>query len=219
MKLNLTFLALAFAGKSDKKCRACDDLISRFNDWHKNPNMVCDRYTSPKFIAKGNLRGASGWWHKTGEKLMNQYVDKAAELHQARLDLRAANKLEKELAKYNKQKKKIEEQKAKAENKAFKKADWEAWREDQRQKNEEARAQKKQEKKERKAAAKALKELKKEQRLAKRLLADQNKALFAFYASLEEHYEPVCPDLYLIEGIQNETVVARKYENFLRTLA
>ena len=24
MKLNLTFLAFAFAGKSDKKCRACD---------------------------------------------------------------------------------------------------------------------------------------------------------------------------------------------------
>ena len=42
------------------------------------------------------------------------------------------------------------------------------------------------------------KAFKKEQREAKRLLADEQKSLFAFYASLEETYESICPDMYLI---------------------
>ena len=44
------------------------------------------------------------------------------------------------------------------------------------------------------------KAFKKEQREAKRLLAEEQKSLFAFYASLEETYESICPDMYLIEN-------------------
>ena len=44
----------------------------------------------------------------------------------------------------------------------------------------------------------------------KRLLADQNKTLFAFYADLEEHYDPVCPEMFLIK----DNAVARSYQKF-----
>ena len=36
------------------------------------------------------------------------------------------------------------------------------------------------------------------QRDAKRLLAEKQKTVFAFYADLELNYESVCPDMFLI---------------------
>ena len=49
-----------------------------------------------------------------------------------------------------------------------------------------------------------------QQREEKRLLAEANKVLFAFYADIEEHYEEFCPDLFLIK----DNTMARKYEAF-----
>merc|ERR1712131_284313 len=205
-------------GKSDV-CQACDENIEDFNTWHKNEKIVCSRYTDPRFA--NFQRGAckeckiqcvpneeacpgvsaleAGFWNRPGKKLTAQYIERAEEMAAERALQRRQNQFEKETAKYEKIKKKMEEKKAKEENKALKKADWEQWREKKRQENEARRAQRKQEKKDRKAAAKAAKELRKQQREQKRALADKNKVLFSFYADLEEHYAPLCPDLFLIK--------------------
>jgi len=216
-------------GKSDV-CQACDENIEDFNTWHKNEKIVCSRYTDPRFA--NFQRGAckeckiqcvpnedacpgvsaleAGFWNRPGKKLTAQYIERAEQMAAERALQRRQNQFEKEQAKYEKTKQKMEEKQAKAENKAFKKADWQAWREDKRQKNEAKRAQRKQDKKDKKAAAKAAKELRKQQREQKRALADANKVLFAFYADLEEHYISVCPDMFLIE----DNKMARSFEKF-----
>lgn len=150
---------------------------------------------------------------KLEKKVTAQYITRAEEMAAERALQRRQNQFEKETAKYEKIKKKMEEKKAKEENKALKKADWEQWREKKRQENEAARAQRKQEKKDRKAAAKAAKELRKQQREQKRALADKNKVIFSFYADLEEHYAPLCPDLFLIK----DNAQARRFKSFKMT--
>ena len=59
------------------------------------------------------------------------------------------------------------------------------------------------------------KEFKKAQREAKRLLADEQKSLFAFYASLEETYESICPDMYLIENTHFNTEDVKEFQSQL----
>ena len=53
----------------------------------------------------------------------------------------------------------------------------------------------------------------KQQREQKRALADKNKVLFSFYADLEEHYAPLCPDLFLIK----DNAQARRFKSFKLT--
>jgi len=238
MKINQAILLSALAdtslaGKKNKgnttaspvtspECPKCDDVITTFNDWHGNANIVCSRYQDPRdqFDPRGACKECkvqcvpteekcpgiteikAGHWWRTGVKLMEQYVERAElqsqQREQAKLEQRRKNNFAKEQAKYNKELKKKEEREAKALNKAEKAADWEAWRENKRQENEAKRAQRKQEKKDRKAAARAAKEYRKKQRDAKRLLAEKQKTIFAFYADLELNYESVCPDMFLI---------------------
>lgn len=231
-----TSLAGKNGGKGNKntteaaapECPKCDDVINTFNDWHGNDHIICSRYQDPRdqFDPRGACKECkikcvpseekcpgitdlkAGFWWRTGVKIMDQYVERAAEQseqrEQAKLEQRRKNNFAKEQAKYEKELKKKQEREEKAANKAAKAKDWEAWRENKRQENEAKRAQRKQEKKERKAAAKAAKEYRKKQREAKRLLAEQQKTMFAFYADLEENYESVCPDMFLIENNQFE---------------
>ncbi|CAG5099394.1 Oidioi.mRNA.OKI2018_I69.XSR.g16507.t1.cds [Oikopleura dioica] len=234
MKLSAAFFALASADI----CGDCDAHIADFNAWHGQSNIVCSRYQHPRDLfvdaraackeckvqcvpneetCPGTDDLAAGFWNKTALKLQEQYIkraeSKAAAQVAARLALRSSNKLQKEQDKYNKMKQKMEEKQAKAENKAAKKEDYAKWREEKRAENEARRAAAKQAKKEAKAAAKAAKEEAKRKRLEKRALAEKNKVLFAFYADLEEHYDPLCPDMFLI---QDNEVEARKYANWKR---
>jgi len=238
MKLSSAILYTAMvgasveAGKKNKKnkgnaepaekpafqCPDCNGVISTFNDWHGNADIVCSKYSDPRdlFDERGACKECkvqcvpseekcpgiselkAGYWNRTGVKALENFVNRAKIDQEARAEVRRQNQLQKEMEKYEKAKKKQEEREAKAANKAFKSSNWDAWRQQKREENEAKRAQRKQEKKEAKAAAKALKAFKKEQREAKRLLADEQKSLFAFYASLEETYESICPDMYLI---------------------
>lgn len=237
MKLSAAFFALASADI----CGDCDAHIADFNAWHGQSNIVCSRYTHPRDLFAADSRAAckeckvqcvpdnstcpgtdeleAGFWAKTALKLKEQYLEraerKAAAEVAARLELRRNNQMQKELEKYEKLKNKMEEKAAKAENKAQKKEDWSKWREEKRQENEAKRAAAKQAKKERKAAAKAAKEEAKRKRLEKRALAEKNKVLFSFYADLEEHYESLCPDMFLI---QDNEAAARKYANWKRAV-
>lgn len=206
------------AEKPAFQCPDCNGVISTFNDWHGNADIVCSKYSDPRdlFDERGACKECkvqcvpseekcpgiselkAGYWNRTGVKALENFVNRAKIDQEARAEVRRQNQLQKEMEKYEKAKKKQEEREAKAANKAFKSSNWDAWRQQKREENEAKRAQRKQEKKEAKAAAKALKEFKKEQREAKRLLADEQKSLFAFYASLEETYESICPDMYLI---------------------
>jgi len=226
MKLSVAFLSLAYADV----CDDCNGQINDFNEWINNERVVCERYTDPRFA--NYERGAckeckiqckpveegcpgideleAGFWNKTGRKIISQYITRADEMAAERAMVRRNNQFEKEQQKLEKLKQKMEEKEAKEENKKKKEEDWTAWREEKRLENEEKRAQKKQDKKDRKAAAKALKEFRKQQREDKRYLADTNKVLFAFYADLEEHYDPLCPELFLIK----DNAMARKYELF-----
>jgi len=226
MKLSFALLGMASADV----CGDCDAQIAEFNGWHNNPLVVCERYADPRFAF--DERGAckeckvackpvesactgvdaleAGFWNKTGKKVKAQYIQRAEEMAAERALQRRNDQFAKETAKYEKIKQKMAEKAAKEENKRQKKEDWDQWRENRRLANEAKRAQKKLEKKERKAAAKAAKELKKQMREQKRALADSNKVLFSFYADLEEHYAPVCPDLFLIK----DNKMARKYEMY-----
>lgn len=206
------------AEKPAFQCPDCNGVISTFNDWHGNADIVCSKYSDPRdlFDERGACKECkvqcvpseekcpgiselkAGYWNRTGVKALENFVNRAKIDQEARAEVRRQNQLQKEMEKYEKAKKKQEEREAKAANKAFKSSNWDAWRQQKREENEAKRAQRKQEKKEAKAAAKALKDFKKEQREAKRLLADEQKSLFAFYASLEETYESICPDMYLI---------------------
>jgi len=229
MKLSFALLG-AIGGAFGDVCQQCDDNIADFNNWHRNDNIQCSKYTDPRFA--GFERGAckeckiqcipteeacpgvsaleAGFWNRTGKKLTTQYINRAAEMAAERALARRENQFAKEQAKLNNLKQKLAEKKAKEENKAKKAANYEEWREDRRQQNEAKRAQKKLEKKARKAAAKAAKELRKQMREQKRALADANKVLFAFYSDLEEHYAPVCADMFLIK----DNGLARSYEKF-----
>merc|ERR1711970_853913 len=228
-KMKISF-ALLGAALGQDECQACDENIADFNNWHKNGNIVCSKYTDPRFA--GFERGAckeckiqciptedscpgvseleAGFWNRTGKKLTTQYIERAEKMAAERALARRENQFAKEQAKLEKIKNKIAEREAKAENKEWKKTNWDARRENRRLENEAKRAQKKQEKKDRKAAAKAAKELKKQMREQKRFLADQDKTLFAFYADLEEHYVSVCPDMFLIK----DNAEARSYKQF-----
>ena len=155
--------------------------IADFNNWHKNDNIECSRYTDPRFqdFERGACKECkiqciptetacpnittleAGFWNRPGKKLTTQYIDRAAKMAADRALARRENQFAKEQAKLDKIKKKMAEKKAKEENKEQKENNWEDWRENRRQENEAKRAQKKQEKKDRKAAAKALKEFKK----------------------------------------------------------
>jgi len=208
------------AEKPAFQCPDCNGVISTFNDWHGNAAIVCSKYTDPRdlFDERGACKECkvqcvpseekcpgiselkAGFWNRTGVKALENFVNRAKIDQEQRAEVRRQNQLQKEMEKYEKAKKKQEEREAKAANKAFKSSNWDAWRQQKREENEAKRAQRKQEKKEAKAAAKALKAFKKEQREAKRLLAEEQKSLFAFYASLEETYESICPDMYLIEN-------------------
>jgi len=201
-------------------CPECDGVINTFNDWHGNDHITCSRYTDPRelFDERGACKECkiqcvpsedkcpgisdikAGFWNRTGVKALENYVNRAALDAEQRAMQRRENQFQKEQAKYEKAKKKEEERAAKEANKAAKKEDWTAWREKKRQENEKKRFDKKQQKKAAKAAAKAAKELRKQQREAKRLLAQEQKSLFAFYASMEDTYSSVCPDMYLIEN-------------------
>jgi flagellar biosynthesis GTPase FlhF len=225
MKLSLVLFSAVYGDV----CEDCDANIAAFNGWINNGRIVCSRYTDPRFMTE---RGAckeckiqcvptedacpgisdleAGFWNRTGKKVTTQYIERAEKMAAERALARKENSFAKEMAKYEKIKKKQEEREAKAANKAWKKASWEEWRENRRQENEAKRAAKKQEKKERKAAAKAAKELRKQMREQKRLLADQNKTLFAFYADLEEHYLSVCTDMFLIK----DNALARSFQKF-----
>merc|ERR1711970_91498 len=226
MKLSFALLGAVYADI----CQQCDENIAAFNNWHKNGNIQCSRYTDPRFAnfergackeckiqcvpTEDSCPGVSdleaGFWNRTGKKVTKQYILRAEKMAAERALARRENQFAKEQAKLEKIKKKIAEREAKAANKEQKKTDWDTWRENRRQENEAKRAQKKKEKKERKAAAKAAKELKKQMREQKRFLADQNKTLFAFYADLEEHYDSVCPDMFLIK----DNAEARSYQRF-----
>jgi len=232
MKFSLAILSTVFSQTTAGKdvCGQCQENIDDFNNWHKNENIQCTRYTDPRF--ENFERGAckeckiqcvpteeacpgvstleAGFWNRTGKKLRTQYIERAEEMANERALLRRENQFEKEQAKYNRIQQKLAEKKAKEENKKQKKENYEEWRENRRQANEARRAQRKQEKKDRKAAAKAAKELRKQQREQKRALADANKVLFAFYADVEEHYVSVCPDMFLIK----DNKVARSFEKF-----
>lgn len=223
MKLSLSLFALARADE----CGDCDNQIALFNDWHGNPSVTCTRYEDPKDSL--SLRAACKackvacipseeacpsvseyahvQWNKTAKKLAAQYLEKYEKhLSEKEAESQARNlarNLDKEMAKYNKIKQKMEEKAEKLANKQAKYDNYQAWREEKRAENEAARANRKQEKKERKAAAKAAKELRREQRLQKRALAEENKAKFSFYASLEFYYEKVCPELHLIDAIED----------------
>lgn len=223
MKLSLSLFALARADE----CGDCDNHIANFNDWHGNPSVTCSRYVDPKdsLSARGACKAckvacipseeacptvseyAHVQWNKTAKKLTAQYLEKyekhLIEKQAENTARKVARNLDQEQAKYNKIKQKMEEKAEKAANKQAKYDNYQAWREEKRAENEAARAQRKQEKKERKAAAKAAKELRREQRLQKRALAAENKAKFSFYASLEFYYHDVCPDLHLIDAIEN----------------
>jgi hypothetical protein len=231
MKISLALLGAVFAD-DEKDCMKCKNYLEEFNTWHSNDKITCSRYTDPRDqFSRGACKeckiqciptaeacpGAedleAGFWNRTGKKLQTQYVKRAEAMAAERAIQRKANSFAKETAKYEKAKKKAAEKAAKIENKTKKREDFQAWREEKRQKAEAARAQRKQEKKERKAAAKAAKELRKQQREQKRLLADQNKVLFAFYADLEEHYDTICPDMFLI----SDNKVARSFEKYLAT--
>lgn len=228
MKLSLAFLGAVFGADV---CRQCEEHIENFNNWHKNEEIACTRYTDPRF--ENFERGAckeckiqcipsedacpgvseleAGFWNRTGRKLNTQYIKRADQMAAERALQRRENQFAKEQEKLNKIKQKLAEKQAKAENKAYKKADFDQWRQDRREENEAKRAQKKQDKKDRKAAAKAEKAFRKQQREQKRQLADQNKVLFAFYADLEEHYVEVCPEMFLI---QDNTDLARQFDKF-----
>jgi len=219
MKFSLALLGSVFA-QEDPACAKCDDIINDFNDWHGNSNIVCSRYTDPRELF--SVRGAckeckiqcvpaedkcagisdieAGFWNRTGRKVKEQYINRASKMAAERALERANNQFEKEQEKYNNYKKKMEEKAAKIANKNAKKENWQKWRDDKRAKAEADRAQRKQEKKERKAAAKAAKELRKQQREQKKQLRDNNKVKFAFYADMEEHYAPLCPDMFLIQN-------------------
>lgn len=230
MKISATLFALVNAGND--VCGDCATHVVEFNNWHKQDNIVCSRYTDPRVqfadsraackeckiqcvpnedMCPGTSELEAGFWNKTALKLQAQYINRADEMAQERMIARREGQFAKEQAKFEKIKNKIAEKKAKQENKAAKAADWAAWREEKRQRNVDARAQKKQEKKDAKAAAKALKAFKKEQREKKRQLAEENKVLFSFYSDLEEHYDALCPDMFLIE---NNDALARQYNNF-----
>lgn len=226
MKISFALLSLATA----EVCGDCDAEIQQFGDWVNNDQIICSRYTDPR--AEFEMRGAckeckvqcvpveeacpgvqdleAGFWNRTTKKVLTQYIQRAADIASEREFQRRENQFAKEQAKYENIKNKIAEKAAKAANKAAKLANYTQWREDRRLANEAARAQKKVEKKERKAAAKAAKELRKEMREQKRLLADENKALFAFYADVEEHYVSVCPDMFLIK----DNSMARSFDRF-----
>jgi len=221
------------AEKPAFQCPDCNGVISTFNDWHGNADIVCSKYSDPRdlFDERGACKECkvqcvpseekcpgiselkAGYWNRTGVKALENYVNRAKIDQEARAEVRRQNQLQKEMEKYEKAKKKQEEREAKAANKAFKSSNWDAWRQQKREENEAKRAQRKQEKKEAKAAAKALKDFKKEQREAKRLLADEQKSLFAFYASLEETYESICPDMYLIANSHFNTDNVQEQED------
>jgi len=236
MKLSAVFFALASADI----CGDCDVHIADFNAWHGQSNIVCSRYTHPRELFADSRAACkeckvqcvpdnatcpgtddleAGFWAKTALKLQEQYIEraesKAASEVAARLELRRSNQMQKELEKYEKLKNKMAEKAAKAENKAQKKEDYAKWREEKREENQARRAAAKQAKKDAKAAAKAAKEEAKRQRLAKRALAEKNKVLFAFYADIEEHYESLCPDMFLI---QDNDAAARKYASWKRAV-
>ncbi|CAG5099400.1 Oidioi.mRNA.OKI2018_I69.XSR.g16510.t1.cds [Oikopleura dioica] len=235
MKLSLSLFAFASADV----CQDCDVALANFNAWHGNSDITCTRYTDPResLSARGACKEckiqclpsedkcpgvsavAHAAWNKTAKKLTAQYLEKYEKsLAEGKARMVARN-LEKELEKYEKQKKKAEEKAEKAANKQQKKEDWQAWREEKRAENEAKRAERKQEKKERKAAAKEAKELRKQQRLEKRALAEKNKAKFAFYASLELYYEPICADLHLIDADENvSTRMMNQYEQIKEEL-
>lgn len=223
MKLSLSLFALASADE----CGDCDNHIAKFNEWHGNASVTCSRYVDPRetLTARGACKvckvscipseetcaGVSNYshvqWNKTAKKLTAQYLEK---YEKSLLEEKAENQqrmvarnLEKELEKFNKIKNKMDEKAEKIANKQQKREDFQAWREERRAENEAAREQRKQEKKERKAAAKAAKELRREQRLEKRALAAENKAKFSFYASLELYYHDICPDLHLIDAVED----------------
>jgi len=233
MKLSLSLFALASADE----CGDCDNNIANFNDWHGNPSVTCSRYVDPRetLTARGACKackvscipseeacnGVSEYshvqWNKTAKKLTAQYLEKyeksLREKEAEKQASRLARNLEKELEKYNKIKNKMEEKAEKEANKKKKGEDYQAWREEKRAENEAARAKRKQEKKDRKAAAKAAKELRREQRLQKRELAEENKAKFSFYASLELYYHDICPDLHLIDAVEDVSArMVRQYE-------
>lgn len=234
MKLSASLFALASADI----CGQCEDHIAAINEWHNQDNIVCSRYTHPRDYAQFNSRAAckeckvkcvpdneacpgtddleAGFWNKTALKIREQYLNRAEQMAAERLADKMAAKMQrnltKEMAKYDKIKNKLAEKDAKEKNKEWKKADWEAWRQNKRDLANERRAAAKQAKKDAKAAAKAAKEEAKRKRLEKRALADENKVLFAFYADLEEHYDPICPDMFLIKDNKK---LARQYSDWL----
>jgi len=236
MKLTASFLVALASGDI---CGDCNENIAEFNAWHAQSNIICSRYTHPRDYAEfadpraaackdckvqcvpnndtcpGTDQLKAGFWNKTALKLKEQYVNRAEDWKAAKAAEAAARNLEKEKAKYDKIVNKLAEKKEKTENKEWKKEDYSSWRENRRQENEAKRALKKQQKKDAKAAAKAAKELRKQQRLEKRALAEKNKVLFAFYAELEEHYEPLCPDMFLIQDNDN---LARKFSIWKKQL-
>jgi len=240
MKLSASLFVLASVNAD--VCGDCDQHIAEINEWHNASNIVCSRFTHPRDYAQFDTRaqcksckvqcvptndacaGAeeleAGFWNKTALKIKAQYVNKAEQLAAERLAEKTAQRLQrnltKEMAKYEKIKNKTEEKQAKEDNKAWKAEDRESWRENRRQQNEAKRAAAKEAKKERKAAAKAAKEEARERRRQKRLLADENKALFSFYADLEKHYAPLCDDMHLIE---NNSKLSRAYTAFKMTQA
>jgi len=235
MKLSSSLFVLASVNAD--VCGDCDQHIADINAWHGATNIVCSRYTHPRDYAEFNSRSAckackvqcvpnedackgsselvAGFWNKTAEKIKYQYVNKAEREAAERMAEKTAMKLQrnltKELAKYEKLKNKTEEKANKAANKEWKKSDWDAWRQNKRDLADERRAAAKQAKKEAKAEAKAIKEEQRRKRREKRALAEENKALFSFYADLEEHYDPLCAEMHLIE---DNNALSRAYAQY-----
>ena len=105
------------------ECPKCDDVITTFNDWHGNANIVCSRYQDPRdqFDPRGACKECkvqcvpteekcpgitelkAGHWWRTGVKLMEQYVERAElqsqQREQAKLEQRRKNNFAKEQAK------------------------------------------------------------------------------------------------------------------------
>ena len=129
-------LTIFVAGKKNKgnttaspvtspECPKCDDVITTFNDWHGNANIVCSRYQDPRdqFDPRGACKECkvqcvpteekcpgiteikAGHWWRTGVKLMEQYVERAElqsqQREQAKLEQRRKNNFAKEQAKVN----------------------------------------------------------------------------------------------------------------------
>merc|ERR1711908_224708 len=125
------------AEKPAFQCPDCNGVITTFNNWHGNADIVCSKYSDPRdlFDERGACKECkvqcvpseekcpgiselkAGYWNRTGVKALENFVNRAKIDQEARAEVRRQNQLQKEMEKYEKAKKKQEEREAKAANK------------------------------------------------------------------------------------------------------